>query len=59
MQKYKDYVEQIPQRSYQKPSYQKPLRKRKHYQPADEESEESELSQKLGEGGRKNKQKEK
>ena len=41
MQKYKDYVEQIPQRSYQKPSYQKPLRKRKHYQPADEESEES------------------
>ena len=41
LQKYKDYVEQIPQRSYQKPSYQKPLRKGKHYQPADEESEES------------------
>ena len=41
MQKYKEYVEQIPQRSYQKPSYQKPLRKRKHYQPAHEESEES------------------
>ena len=41
MQKYKDYVEQIPQRSYQKPSYQKPLRERKHYQPAGEGSEES------------------
>ena len=41
LQKYKDYVEQIPQRSYQKPSYQKPLRKIKHYQPADEENEES------------------
>ena len=41
MQKYKDYIEQLPQRSYQKPSYQKPLRKRKHYQPADEENEES------------------
>ena len=43
MQKHKDYVEQIPQRPYQKPSYEKPLRKRKHYQPADEESEESEF----------------
>ena len=41
MQKCKDYVEEIPQRSYQKPSYQKPLRKIKHYQPADEENEES------------------
>ena len=43
LQKHKDYVEQIPQRPYQKPSYEKPLRKRKHYQPADEESEESEF----------------
>ena len=41
MQKYKDYIEQLPQRSYQKPSYQKPLRKRKHHQPADGESGES------------------
>ena len=41
LQKCKDYVEQIHQRSYQKSSYQKPLRKRKHYQPADEKNEES------------------
>ena len=40
LQKYKDYVNQIPQRPYQKQCQQKPLRKRKHYQPADEKSEE-------------------
>ena len=31
LQKYQDYSENKPQRSYQKPLYQKPIRKRKHY----------------------------
>ena len=31
LQKYQDYIQNKPQRLYQKPSYQKPIRKRKHY----------------------------
>ena len=42
LQKYQDYIQNKPQRSYQKPSYQKPIRKRKHYYYDEpEESEES------------------
>ena len=42
LEKYQDYIQNKPQRSYQKPSYQKPLRKRKHYYYDEpEESEES------------------
>ena len=41
-QKYQDYIQNKPQRSYQKPSYQKPIRKRKHYYYDElEENEES------------------
>ena len=42
LQKYQDYIQNKPQRSYQKPSYQKPIRKRKHYYYDEpEESEDS------------------
>ena len=54
LQKYKDYVEQIPQRYYQKP-----LRKRKHYSLLIKKVKKVILtSQKLGKKGQKNKQKE-
>ena len=54
LQKYKDYVEQIPQRYYQKP-----LRKRKHYSLLMKKVKKVILtSQKLGKKGQKNKQKE-
>ena len=31
LHKYRNYFQNIPQKSYQKPSYTKPIRKRKHY----------------------------
>ena len=31
LHKYQNYFQNMPQKSYQKPSYTKPLRKRKHY----------------------------
>ena len=42
MHKYQNYFQNIPQKSYQKPSYTKPIRKRKHYYY--DEPEESEKS---------------
>ena len=44
LHKYKNYVEQLPQKSYHKSygHYQKPIRKRKHYHDIEqEESDES------------------
>ena len=42
LHKYQTYVQNTPQRSYQKPSYQKLIRKRKHYYYDEpEQSEES------------------
>ena len=42
LHKYQNYFQNIPQKSYQKPSYTKPIRKRKHYYYDEpEESEES------------------
>ena len=42
LQKCQDHIQNKPQRSYQKPSYQKPIRKRKpYYYDKPEESEES------------------
>ena len=42
LQKYQDYIQNKPQRSYQKSSYQKLIRKRKHdYYDEPEESEEN------------------
>ena len=42
LHKYRNYFQNIPQKSYQKPSYTKPIRKRKHYYYDEpEESEES------------------
>ena len=42
LHKYRNYFQNIPQKSYQKPSYTKPMRKRKHYYYDEpEESEES------------------
>ena len=42
LHKYWNYFQNIPQKSYQKPSYTKPIRKRKHYYYDEpEESEES------------------
>ena len=46
MHKYNAYVEQLSQKSYQKPyvNYQKPIRKRKHYRDLEPEEEESDES---------------
>ena len=46
LHKYKAYVEQLSQKSYQKPyvNYQKPIRKRKHYRDLEPEEEESDES---------------
>ena len=42
LHKYRNYFQNMPQKSYQKPSYTKPIRKRKHYYYDEpEESEES------------------
>ena len=42
LHKYRNYFQNMPQKSYQKPSYTKPLRKRKHYYYDElEQSEES------------------
>ena len=42
LHKYQNYFQNMPQKSYQKPSYTKPLRKRKHYYYDElEQSEES------------------
>ena len=42
LHKYQTYVQNTPQRSYQKPSCTKPIRKRKHYHYDEpEQSEES------------------
>ena len=42
LHKYRNYFQNVPQKSYQKPSYTKPIRKRKHYYYDEpEESEES------------------
>ena len=42
LHKYQNYFQNMPQKSYQKPSYTKPIRKRKHYYYDEpEESEES------------------
>ena len=42
LHKYRNYFQNMPQKSYQKPSYTKPIRKRKHYYYNEpEESEES------------------
>ena len=42
LHKYRNYFQNVPQKSYQKPSYTKPIRKRKHYYYNEpEESEES------------------
>ena len=43
MQKYKNYVEQLQQKSYQK-AYPRPIRKRKHYQDLEHEQEDSDES---------------
>ena len=43
MQKYKNYVAQLQQKSYQK-SYQRPIRKRKHYHDLEHEQEDSDES---------------
>ena len=44
LHKYKAYVEQLSQKSYQKPyvNYQKPIRKRKHYRDLEPEEESDE-----------------
>ena len=46
MHKYNAYVEQLSQKSYQKPyvNYQKHIRKRKHYRDLESEKEESDES---------------
>ena len=46
LHKYKAYVQQLSQKSYQKPyvNYQKPIRKRKHYRDLEPEEEESDES---------------
>ena len=46
LHKYKTYIEQLSQKSYQKPyvNYQKPIRKRKHYRDLEPEEEESDES---------------
>ena len=46
LHKYKAYVEQLSQKSYQKPyvNYEKPIRKRKHYRDLEPEEEESDES---------------
>ena len=42
LHKYGNYFQNVPEKSYQKPSYKKPIRKRKHYHYDEpEESEES------------------
>ena len=42
LHKYRNYFQNMSQKSYQKPSYTKPIRKRKHYYYDEpEESEES------------------
>ena len=42
LHKYQNYFQNMPQKLYQKPSYMKPLRKRKHYYYVElEQSEES------------------
>ena len=61
MHKYKTYVEQLPQKSYQKPyvNYPKPINKRKHYGDLEPEGESDESDSYITEIRRRPKKKKK